>query len=205
MRTHIGKNLKREREERDWTLRELADRLGPPFTRQKVYALEAGKRYVEAHELRRLAEVLGVSEDQLLGVSADTRDEAHRLSEADLSDRELRIAALLSPEADVEIWRVEAASIILAGFAPGCRVLVDPRIAPKEGNVVLARAPCVVGGPRIVLRCYRAPFLVSCSPDPSFQPYALDLAGLEILGVAVAGYRPPSIVRQCCAALRAVA
>src|SRR5215468_8944494 len=60
----FGKLVRSYRKERGWKQEELADRWG--FTREYVSQVERGKRKLDKPEqVTRLAEILGISEEQL--------------------------------------------------------------------------------------------------------------------------------------------
>lgn len=61
----IGTRIRRLREERCWSQEQLAQEIG--IAREALSAVENAKRDIKAAELGKIADVLGVSTDQLLG------------------------------------------------------------------------------------------------------------------------------------------
>jgi transcriptional regulator with XRE-family HTH domain len=61
----VGKNIKRLREERDWTQIQLSQKVG--INNSVLSRIESGKRDVEDYLLVKFAEVFNVSTDYLLG------------------------------------------------------------------------------------------------------------------------------------------
>ncbi|WP_455419486.1 helix-turn-helix domain-containing protein [Limosilactobacillus fermentum] len=75
----LRKNVTRLREQRGWSIQELASRLN--IDRTYLSKSESGKRSFKVSEVNRLAELFGVSVDYLLG-----RPEKDDLNTADLAD-----------------------------------------------------------------------------------------------------------------------
>lgn len=71
MKTEFGTNLKRIREDRGWTLEEMAEKLGS--TKQVLSRYERGERTPKITMAARFAEILGVPLKELVG--AETPDE----------------------------------------------------------------------------------------------------------------------------------
>jgi transcriptional regulator with XRE-family HTH domain len=70
---HIGERIQREREKRGWTQQELADkaRIKQPV----ISRLESQTQHsVSSDALKRLARVLGVTADYLIGMYEDDRE-----------------------------------------------------------------------------------------------------------------------------------
>jgi transcriptional regulator with XRE-family HTH domain len=63
--SQVGDRIRELREERDWSQREFAKRVGINYS--VVNRIELGKRSVEDHELAKIADVFGVTTDYLLG------------------------------------------------------------------------------------------------------------------------------------------
>ncbi|REK59007.1 MAG: transcriptional regulator [Geobacillus sp.] len=63
--SQVGDRIRELREERDWSQREFAKRVGINYS--VVNRIELGKRNVEDHELAKIADVFGVTTDYLLG------------------------------------------------------------------------------------------------------------------------------------------
>jgi transcriptional regulator with XRE-family HTH domain len=91
----FGKLVRTYREQREWTQDELAERWG--FTREYVSQIERGKRKLDKPEqVARLADVLGISEEQLTNVGKKLpfkQLSTRRSAEHD----ELLLEALLEP------------------------------------------------------------------------------------------------------------
>jgi HTH-type transcriptional regulator, competence development regulator len=63
--SQVGDRIRELREERDWSQREFAKRVGINYS--VINRIELGKRNVEDHELAKIADVFGVTTDYLLG------------------------------------------------------------------------------------------------------------------------------------------
>jgi HTH-type transcriptional regulator, competence development regulator len=63
--SQVGDRIRELREERNWSQREFAKRVGINYS--VVNRIELGKRNVEDHELAKIADVFGVTTDYLLG------------------------------------------------------------------------------------------------------------------------------------------
>lgn len=95
-------NVTRLREQRGWSIQELASRLN--VDRSYLSKSESGKRSFKVSEVNRLAEIFGVSTDYLLGrpekadddqVDLDLEralDNAHSFSGKPLSDHDRKVA-----------------------------------------------------------------------------------------------------------------
>ncbi|WP_167804140.1 helix-turn-helix domain-containing protein [Limosilactobacillus fermentum] len=98
----LRKNVTRLREQRGWSIQELASRLN--IDRTYLSKSENGKRSFKVIEVNRLAELFGVSVDYLLGrpesdkidqVDLDLEkalDNAHSFSGKPLSDHDRKVA-----------------------------------------------------------------------------------------------------------------
>ena len=76
MKLTIGENIRRLRREKDMTQEQLADRLG--LTYQSVSRWENGTAYPDMELLPPLAQMFGVSIDELLGMPSEAKDEKKR-------------------------------------------------------------------------------------------------------------------------------
>jgi transcriptional regulator with XRE-family HTH domain len=65
MSESIGNRIKRLREEKEWSQRELADRIGINYS--VLNRIELDKRPVKDHEIGKIADVFSVSTDYLVG------------------------------------------------------------------------------------------------------------------------------------------
>jgi HTH-type transcriptional regulator, competence development regulator len=63
--SQVGDRIRELREERNWSQREFAKRVGINYS--VVNRIELGKRRVEDHELAKIADIFGVTTDYLLG------------------------------------------------------------------------------------------------------------------------------------------
>jgi transcriptional regulator with XRE-family HTH domain len=95
MRTHIfrGDRLRQERERLGLAQQELSAQIGTGPN--QVYRYEVGEAEPSPYQLARLAKMLGVTTDYLLGLT-DTRTQA--LTASDLSEDELKFLAALESE-----------------------------------------------------------------------------------------------------------
>jgi len=91
----FGKLVRASREKRGWKQEELADRWG--FTREYISQIECGKRKLDRPEqVARLANILGISEEQLIHVGKGTSPRRFFVQRPSGSD-ELLLQALLEP------------------------------------------------------------------------------------------------------------
>lgn len=65
MSESIGNRIKRLREEKEWSQRELAERVGINYS--VLNRIELDKRPVKDHEISKLADIFSVSTDYLVG------------------------------------------------------------------------------------------------------------------------------------------
>lgn len=91
----FGKLIRAHREKRGWKQGELADRWG--FTREYVSLVERGKRKLDKPEqVTRLANILGISDEQLAQVGKEIPPKPSSTRNADKSD-DVLLQALLEP------------------------------------------------------------------------------------------------------------
>ncbi|WP_408008247.1 helix-turn-helix domain-containing protein [Pseudalkalibacillus sp. A8] len=78
MSVHINERIKKQRELKGWTQRELARRVN--INSSVMNRIELGTRPVEDHEIKLIANILEVSTDYLLGETDDPtpRDKANK-------------------------------------------------------------------------------------------------------------------------------
>ena len=70
---HIGERIQREREKRGWSQNELAKQSG--IKQPVIWRLESGaQRSVSSDALKRLARILGVSADYLIGMYEEDKE-----------------------------------------------------------------------------------------------------------------------------------
>jgi transcriptional regulator with XRE-family HTH domain len=113
----FGKLIRASREQREWTQEELADRWG--FTREYVSQIERGKRKLDKPEqVARLADVLGISEEQLANVGKKLppkRSSTYHAAERD----DMLLESLLEPvQTTVKLsWLIAQGNGMLMDFA----------------------------------------------------------------------------------------
>ena len=73
----IGENIRRIRQQRQMTVKELADRIGVSDTYLRFY--ENGQRFPKKDAINKLAEALNVNPEALLNAEADPISSMHRL------------------------------------------------------------------------------------------------------------------------------
>lgn len=73
----IGENIRRIRQQRHMTVKELADRIGVSDTYLRFY--ENGQRFPKKDAINKLAEALNVNPEALLNAEADPISSMHRL------------------------------------------------------------------------------------------------------------------------------
>lgn len=60
----IGELVKRLRAEREWTLREMSEKMGPGYSHANLSAKEIGRIGIKPNERKDFARVFGLSLDQ---------------------------------------------------------------------------------------------------------------------------------------------
>jgi len=108
----FGKLIRAARSQRGWKQSELADRWG--FTREYISQIERGKRKLDNPErVTRLAEILGISEEQLAHAGKSSRQHSDIRSGDDLL-----LEALLKPaQTTVKLsWLIWQNNGVLVGF-----------------------------------------------------------------------------------------
>jgi transcriptional regulator with XRE-family HTH domain len=94
-RNAFGRLVRSCREQRGWTQEELAGRLG--FSRVYISQIERGKRKLDKQEhIRRLASVLGISQEQLSSVGKPLYQGKERI-QSPLEGDDILLQALLEP------------------------------------------------------------------------------------------------------------
>lgn len=95
MRTHIfrGDRLRTERERLGLAQQELGSQVGTGPN--QIYRYEVGEAEPSPYQLARLAKILGVTTDYLLGL---TEDRTQALTKSDLSPDEVKFLAALESE-----------------------------------------------------------------------------------------------------------
>src|SRR5215472_4569635 len=90
------KLVRAHREQRAWKQEELAERWG--FTREYISQMERGKRKLDNPEqVRRLADILGISEEQLAEVGKQSPAKRPTRVEHGAERDDLLLEALLEP------------------------------------------------------------------------------------------------------------
>src|SRR5215472_14168177 len=90
------KLVRAHREQRAWKQEELAERWG--FTREYISQIERGKRKLDNPEqVRRLADILGISEEQLAEVGKQSSPKRPIAVERGTERNDLLLQALLEP------------------------------------------------------------------------------------------------------------
>ena len=85
----LGERLKAERTKRNWTLNQVANKLG--LKGHSTYSnWEYGKREPDSEMLRKLAELYDVSTDYLLGITDSTKGIIHLESQSGKTGHMLR-------------------------------------------------------------------------------------------------------------------
>ena len=173
---------------------ELARRVG--IDRQALWKIEHNQRAVRADELPAFVRELDLTAEQILGqkpLHGLAESEAVFIHEPEMSDTELRLARLLYPQGQADTMIVGAPSLILEGYAPGDRILVDQNRAPEIGDAVVVQVrDDETDTAETVLRCYRPPMLMPAAVEPiRFEPFLVEDSRVTVMGVIVNRYRPP--------------
>lgn len=158
--------------------------------------LEWGKIFAEALQVP-LAEVLekfGVADAptaQQISPGFSESDVAPWVS-APSSDRQtVTIAQAFGARPGVDIWKINTASMSMAGYLPGDYMLVDTHQAERVhlGDVVVAQVYSPTGA-KTVLRRWMPPVLVAAAPPGSDEPvYVVDNNNVVIRGKVTASWR----------------
>ena len=164
--------------------------------KNQLYKLETGRlKKIPPEHIPGLERVLKMTVAQMLGqqpLHGFTEPEARFLHEPDLGDLELRAARVLYPGRHADTMIVGAPSLLLKGYAPGDRILVDMALKPELGNCVVAQVyDEEVAAAETVLRVYQPPVLVPATADVGrFKTYVIDDSAVKIMGVIVNRYGP---------------
>lgn len=190
----------------------LAAALG--VDRSVVSKILSGERKVKVEEVAPLAQILGVSIDEVIehaGLAAAseaakaiaTRSTARVEGDAvrwnpegsPVRGRVYDMAGLLGGKRPgVDIWQVKGRSMMLEGYAPQDFMLVDINAAERArpGNIVIAQSyDNQTGSATTLLRRYEPPVLVAGTPDRDQDRliHVVDNTNVVILGVVVASWR----------------
>ena len=195
--------IKHLRERRGLTLLALAEKITPRTTRQQILRLqEKDPKALTAGWLTRLAKALEVTPEEITGWSdlhGNPRDEIAILSEADMSDQQLRLVHILAGDAPTLVAEVVSNSLLLAGIAPGSIAVFHRTRRPIIGARVLVQID-KGDGSHYALRMFREPHLVPASTEQFFEVFNLDARHVRIVGVMIASYLPceprPAKTRQ---------
>ena len=102
------------------------------------------------------------------------------------------VAAALGERPGVDVWRVNAPSMALAGLLTGDLMLVDSHQAERvrAGDVVIAQVYGRHASASTVLRRFEPPVLVAASTDPAdARVHVVDGENVVIRGKVVASWR----------------
>lgn len=198
--------FKRQQRQKGLTIVDLGDAIGRD--RSIVSRFYTGRQKMSFEQAERIAEVLEVPLAEVLtraGIAerriAQELEPGFRDSDAAVwvpkatsgGDRDAKMAEVLGLRPGVDIWEVRGKSLMLLGFFPGDKILVDSHLAPKAktGDVVVAQVyDRHMGTAKTLLRQLQQPVLISHSTEPSdWKPYVVDQDNVNISGVIIASWR----------------
>lgn len=126
------------------------------------------------------------------------------IAEGKLTDVDIVAARFLYPEGRADVWAVRDNAVLLLGFAVGDRILVDPKVPPATGDIVVVQiADQETATAETVLRQFRPPFLTPASTDVNLPAYGVDDRNVTVMGVVVGKYKALREPFQVAAAPRA--
>ena len=160
----------------------------------KISKIERGIRDLSRREAIRLVDVYGPRARE----AADFIS-AHGLAESEVgyigSGSEERhaptLATLLYPQGRADTMIVNSRSLVLEGYVPGCRILVDRDCKPRDGDVVVIQVNGdQTDSAKMLLRIYKPPHLVPAALSRDFPPFVVGDERIDIMAVVVARYKP---------------
>lgn len=187
------------------TAEDIAARLGRD--RSVVSRIYVGRQRMSLDQAQVFADVLDVPLPEVLaraGVAAEpvTQQLAPGFAESDAAawlpkgpeDRRIpEIAQAFGARPGVDVWRVKAPALALAGYLPGDWLLVDTHAAERAraGDVVLAQAyDNARGTASTLLRRFEPPVLVAASTLPEDRRvHVVDGVNVVICGKVIASWR----------------
>lgn len=174
---------------------ELAREVG--LDRQQMWKIETNRRAVKLEEAPAFERVLGLDLEQITGqkpLESGPEGEARFVAEPDMSEQELRLARLLYPQGQTDMLIVTSPSLLLAGYVPGDRILVDREREPEEKDCVVCQLyDEETGWGPPLLRCYEPPFLIPHSVEGHYRFFEESTHEIRILGVIVSRYQQRSV------------
>lgn len=170
--------FKKKQKEAGVTADTIAQRMGRD--RSVVSRIYIGRQRMKLSEAKIFAEVLGVPLNDVLhraGLLTEnepgpTAAPIAGFGEGDAAPytpgpaREAQhnaIAGAMGAGPGVDVWQVKTDCLLMAGYHPGDRILVDTHQSERcrSGDVVIAQAYNRYGSASTLLRRYQAPFLVT--------------------------------------------
>lgn len=139
----LGNKIRELRRSRGLSLQGLADRMSVSVSRQHLSKIETGTIKLSEFWMREIARALDVSDPAAL--LADRTGDLHqsevvyRAPPPTDTDPEV-IKSILYPGRPNAFWmQVSASSLNLAGLQIGDFLIVDPDIAPVEGDIIVVQ------------------------------------------------------------------
>lgn len=169
--------------------------LNKSFVRQMM----GGKGNPSRSNLLKLATALEWSVMDLLGQEPATpaipyqqqgmsEAEAIFIPEPELTDTDMRMARMY-PLGRADIMLVGSQSLLLRGYIPGDRILIDMNRKPSPGDAVVVQLyDDSTGTAETLLRIYKPPVLLPASADEKYQMVTLGDNKATIKAVIVGRY-----------------
>ncbi|MEC9434644.1 MAG: helix-turn-helix domain-containing protein [Pseudomonadota bacterium] len=198
--------FKQQQRRKGLTIVDLGEAIGRD--RSIVSRFYTGRQKMSFEQAEKLAEVLDVPLSEVLaraGIAerrvAQELEPGFRESDAAVwvpkadgeQDQDSLAARALGLRPGADVWVVKGKSLLLLGYAPGDRILVDGHRAShvKSGDVVIAQVyDWHSGSAKTILRQYQQPVLIAHSVDQSdWKPYVVDQDNVSIRGVVIASWR----------------
>ena len=167
----------------------------PGLDSDKISKIELGRRQLSAAEAMRLIELYGAAAHEAAGLTPAAglaESEVAYLGSGEQQEQHApTLATLLYPQGQADTMIVNARSLVLEGYVPGDRILVDIKRKPRHGNAVIIQVhDDQTGSAETLLRVYKPPHLLPASLDHDFLPFMVDDGRINIMAVVVARYRP---------------
>jgi transcriptional regulator with XRE-family HTH domain len=186
-RANMRNRIKELREQRGWTLDELAQRIVPPTTASQISKLERAERRLDTGWIERIAAAFGVDPLVLLDDRPATGASGPQPDVAPLSVGGAKPGSL-------ERYRVISHALDELGLAPGDVVEVDTAVTGTAGlatgDVVLAEVETAPGLVTQIMRQWIEPCLLTTNSRAANEmPLNARSLPTRIVGLVVSSHR----------------